>query len=273
VTFERHPVVLVHGWKSGPEIWKDLASKLEEESIPYWNFSFTGMENSEPVAIAAALRDYIRDTRRRLGYYDYIDIVCHSTGSFIVRYMLEVIDGVSKEEKVRFFIGIGPASNGSSMAELFNDPVHGSEVLRNLEGVFVPRKYKPEEDLIVQGLRPGSPENMEIRTSGTRDDIMYRVIVSSNEDCCPVFFPPFNGRTWVFGKDGSWDTTFRGDGVVAHADSFIPGAGADIIPKDQERFGSGPFRYCHIMLPKNKEVIERITEYLTDPDTEPEFFC
>ena len=273
MTFERYPVVLVHGWKSSPETWKDLAEKLEDESIPYWNFSFTGMEKSEPVAIAMALRDYIRDTRRRLGYYDCIDIVCHSTGSFIVRYMLEVIDGVSKEEKVRFFIGIGPASNGSSMAELFNDPVHGPEVLRNLEGVFVPRKYKPEEDLIVQGLRPGSPENMEIRASGTRDDIMYRVIVSSNEECCPVFFPPFSGRTWVFGEDGSWDTTFRGDGVVAHVDSFIPGAGVDIIPKDQEKFGSGPFHYCHIMLPKNKEVIERITEYLTDPDTEPELFC
>ena len=273
MTFERHPVVLVHGWKSGPEIWKDLAKKLDEESVPYWNFSFTGMENSDSVSIALELRNYIRNTRKRVGYYDYIDIVCHSTGSFIVRYLLEVIDGVKREEKVRLFIGIGPASNGSSMAELFNDPVHGPGILRNLEGLFVPKRYEPEKDLIVQGLRPGSPENTEIRASGVREDIKYRVIVSSNEECCPVFFPPFNGRTWIFRDDGSWDMTFLGDGVVAHVDSFIPGAGADVIPKDKEKFSSAPFRYCHIMLPKNSEVIGRVTEYLLDSGTEPQFFC
>jgi len=273
VTGERYPAVLVHGWKSGPEVWTKLVEKLKEESIPYWNFSFTGMEDSDPVSIAISLRDFIRDARRRMDYYDYIDIICHSTGGFIVRYLLEVIDGISREEKVRFFIGIAPASNGSAMAELFNDPVHGPGVLGNLEGLFVPKKYNPSKDLIVQGLRPGSPENSEIMASCDRDDIQYRIIVSSNEDCSPGFFPPFNGKTWVFGGEGSWEMTYLGDGVVAHADSFITGAGVDVLPKDRETLASKPFLYCHIMLPRNREVIDRIVEYLIKPETEPDFFC
>jgi triacylglycerol lipase len=272
VTFEKYPVLLVHGWKSGPEIWRDLTKRLEEESIPYWNFSFTGIESSGAVSVATALRDYIRSTRERTGYYGYIDIVCHSTGGFIVRYLLEVIDGDPREEKVRFFIGIGPASNGSAMAELFNDPVHGPEVLRNLCGVFVPKRYDPARDLIVQAIRPGSPETSEILSSGFRDDIKYRIIVSSNKECCPGFFPPFDGKTWVFGDDGSWNRTYDGDGVVAHADSFIQGAGVDMIPGDRQKFISGPFLYCHIMLPGNAEVIDRIMKYLTVPGTEPQLY-
>lgn len=267
----RYPVLLVHGWKSGPEIWKDLAKRLEEESIPYWNFSFTGIEHLGPVAVAGELRKFIHDTRARTSYDGYMDIICHSTGGFIVRYLLEVID-VPGEEKVRFFIGIGPASNGSAMAELFNDPVHGPGIIRDLAGLFVPKRYNPAEDLIVQAIRPRSRETSEILASGAREDIMYRIIVSSNEECSPGFFPPFSGKTWVFRDDGSWETTYLGDGVVAHADSFIPGAGVDVIPKDRERFMAGPFLYCHIMLPRNEEVIGRVMEYLTDPGTEPQFF-
>ena len=273
MTFGKYPAVLVHGWKSGPEIWRDLTKRLEKESIPYWNFSFTGMEESGPVNIAMALRDYIRSARESTGYFGYIDIICHSTGGFIVRYLLEVIDGGLKEEKVRFFIGIGPANNGSAMAELFNDPEHGPAILSNLAGLFVPKKYNPEDDPIVQGLRPGSRENSEIKASCFRDDIHYRVIVSSNNECNPGFFPPFNGKTWVYTEEGSWEMTYLGDGVVAHIDSFVQGAGVDVLPGNREQFISGPFLYCHIMLPKNKEVIDRILEYLTDSKTEPQFFC
>lgn len=271
MTCRRYPAVLVHGWKSGPEIWRDLAERLKDESIPYWNFSFSGMEDSDPVSIAMALKDFISNTRRRTNYYDYIDIICHSTGGFIVRYLLEVIDGETREEKVRFFIGIAPASNGSAMAELFNDPEHGHVILKGLAGIFVPKRYNPAEDRIVQGLRPKSLETASILGSGHRDDISYRIIVSSNEDCIPGFFPPFDGKTWVF-RDGSWEMTNLGDGVVAHVDSFIPGAGVDILPKDRVQFISNPFMYCHIMLPVNKEVIGRIIEYLSDSGTEPQFF-
>ncbi|MBN1432116.1 MAG: acetyltransferase [Methanomicrobiaceae archaeon] len=273
MTSKRYPVVLVHGWKSGPEIWRELTKRLEKESIPYWNFSFTGMEESDPVTIALALKDYIRSARQRMDYYDYIDIICHSTGGFIVRYLLEVIDGELREEKVRFFVGIGPANNGSAMAELFNDPEHGPAILSSLAGLFVPKRYDPAEDAIVQGLRPKSRETSEILASGFRDDINYRVIVSSNNECNPGFFPPFNGKTWVYTKKGSWEMTFLGDGVVAHIDSFVQGAGVDVLPGDREQFISGPFLYCHILLPKNKEVIDRILEYLTDSKTQPQFFC
>lgn len=272
MTCERYPVLLVHGWKSGPEIWKNLTKRLNEESIPYWNFSFTGLEQSGPVVIAESLREYILNTRERTGYTGCIDIVCHSTGGFIVRYMLEVLDGRSRDEKVRFFIGIGPANNGSAMAELFNDPEHGPVIMEELAGTFVPKRYDPAGDAIVQGIRSNSRETREILSSPFRDDIKYRIIVGSNEGCDPGFFPPFNGKTWIYGKEGAWEMSFLGDGVVAHSDSFIRGAGIDILPEDREQFMSHPFLYCHIMLPQNREVIGKVVGYLLDPDTEPHFY-
>ncbi|WP_292518701.1 alpha/beta fold hydrolase [Methanoculleus sp.] len=262
LTNERLPAVLVHGWRSHPGIWNRLAPVLTDAAVPFWRFDYTGIQNAGTEAIALALQDCIHEKREETGYDGPVDIVCHSMGTCIARYLLEVLDN-NREENVRLLVGIGPPNNGSALAELFNDPEQGPEVIRRLAGVFVPPDYDPGEDTIVQEFRPGSRTVAALRHAGTRDDIAYRIILAANRTGTPAFFPAFDGRTWELAPDGEWRTTYAGDGIVPHTDSYLPGAGIDVLPADPGNLVRHPEHYCHTMLPRNPEVIVRVTKYLT----------
>jgi hypothetical protein len=217
--------------------------------------------------VALMLHEYIAQQRRERGYDGPLDMVCHSMGGGIARFMLEVLDGESRDEEIRQLIAIGPPNNGSSMAELFNDPTYGPRICRSLEGVFVPRGYDPSRDPIVQDFRPSSGPMRRIRGAGIRRDIDYRIILGGNVTGTPDLFPVFDGRTWNLTAGGAWEMTFAGDGIVSHADSCLEGAGLDILPADPALLENAPAMYCHIQLPQNHECIERILAYLRDPST------
>ncbi len=265
------PVVLVHGWKSHPGVWKRLVPQMESASIPYWVFDYSGMMSNTPLTeIAAAFGDYIALMREETGYAGPVDMVCHSVGGCIARYLLEVME---REERVRQLICIGTPNNGSSLSELFNDPEHGPQILDRLAGVFVPHRYDPADDVIAQEVRPHSRTIAALRGAKGRDDIAYRLILTANLSATPAFFPYFEGKTWTLGPEGEWQTTYAGDGIVPHTDAYLPGAGMDILPIDSARLGEHPELYCHITLPKNPEVMDRVMEYLRDPATRPQGVC
>jgi pimeloyl-ACP methyl ester carboxylesterase len=259
------PVVLVHGWKSHPGIWKKLVPRLSEEYIPFWNFDHVAMDETSLEEIAIGLQKYIGSMRAETGYSGSIDIVCHSMGTCIARYLLEVVDGQEKREKVRQLIGIGPPNNGSAMAELFNHPDHGQRVINTLTGIFVPEGYIPADDVIVQEFRPGSETMKTLSRAGLRNDIAYRIILSTNLTQTPDLFPQFNGKTPEIRADGSWHLTWEGDGIVTHADSHLPGAEIVILPRDMENFNQSPDQYSHIKLPRNSEVVEQVIHFLKKP--------
>ncbi len=263
LTNGRCPAVLVHGWRSHPGIWNRLAPMLSEAAVPFWRFDYTAIQDTGTATIALALRDFIREKREETGYCGPVDIVCHSMGTCIARYLFEVLDGDAREEQVRLLVGIGPPNNGSALAELFNDPGRGPEVIRRLAGVFVPEGYDPGDDTIVQEFRPGSKVVTALRAAGTRDDIAYRIILASNLTGTPAFFPAFDGRTWEIAPDGGWRATYAGDGIVPHTDSYLPGARVDVLPADPDNLTRHPEHYCHIVLPRNPEVVARVREYLT----------
>lgn len=261
------PVVLVHGWKSRPAIWDRLEERLERESYPCWNFDHSRMKGASLEDIAGALRDYIQSRREETGYAGSLDIICHSMGTCVARYMLEVLDGGYMEERTRQLIGIGPPNNGSSLAELFCHPEHGKKIIDRLAGVFVPHGYDPADDLIVQQFRPESAAMTRLRAAGTRGDIRYRVIVAANTTKSQNFFPSFDGRTLELDPEGGLDTTYSGDGIVPHSDSFLPGAEVSVLPADPGLLALCPDMYCHINLPRNPEVIDRIMDLLSDEKT------
>ncbi len=215
--------------------------------------------------ISGALGEYLRGVRNENGWYGPVDIVCHSMGTCIVRYLLEVTDGTVRSQAVRQLIGLGPPNNGSALAELFNDPVRGEEIINRLTGVFVPQGFDPVSDRIVQDVRPGSPVMRTLRTAGLRPDITYRIIVTTNPEDIPGFFPWFEGKTWEIDGDGRYRETLDGDGVVPHRESVLPGISLDILSAshEKEEHLPSPERYCHINLPKNPLVIDRIIQYLT----------
>jgi len=219
--------------------------------------------------IAGALRDYIRSRREETGYAGSLDIICHSMGTCVARYMLEVLDGDSMEENARQLIGIGPPNNGSSLAELFCHPEHGKKIIDRLAGIFVPHGYDPADDLIVQQFRPESAAMTRLKAAGTRGDIRYRVIVAANITKTRSFFPSFEGRTLKLDHEGDLQTTYSGDGIVPHSDSFLPGAEVSVLPADPGLLALCPDMYCHINLPRNPEVIDRIMGILSGEEPAP----
>jgi len=261
---DRNPVILVHGWNSYPGVWKRLVVRLEEAGIPYRKFNHTGRQGSALPEIASSLNTYLREVRDENGWSGPVDIVCHSIGTCIARYLLEVVDGTDRSQAVRQLIGLGPPNNGSALAELFNDPTHGEKIINRLTGVFVPRGYDPAADQLVQDVRPGSPVIHNLRTAGLRSDITYRIIVTANPEEVPGFFPLFKGRTWEMAEDGKYRATLDGDGIVAHRESALPGISLDVLSAslEGEDHLPAPDQYCHINLPRNTLVIDRIMQYL-----------
>ena len=265
MTYDRYPVILVPGWHSHPGIWKSLVVRLEAAGIPYRKFDHTDLQDLTLPEIAASLHDYLRDVRDEMGWSGPVDIVCHSIGTCIVRYFLEVEDGSQKTQAVRQLIGLGPPNNGSALAELFNDAQHGGEIINRLTGVFVPRGFDPAADRLVQDVRPGSVVMHYLQNAGLRSDITYRIIVTANPGEVFGFFPWFEGKTWEMTRDGKYRATFDGDGVVAHTESELPGISLDILSVSSawEEYLPSPDQYCHINLPKNPLIVDRIMEYLT----------
>ncbi|MGA2917625.1 esterase/lipase family protein [Methanoregula sp.] len=265
----RVPVVLIHGWNSHPGIWNRLDPLLAGVSIPVWKFDHSAMRESAVPEIAEALESFIRAMRNREGYGGPVDIVCHSIGSCIARYFLEVQDGTVKGESVRQLICLGPPNNGSALAELFNDPCRKEEIIGQLSEIFVPVGYDPGSDPLVQDVRPGSTVMQHLRAAGTRPDIIYRIIVTTNIHEDPAFFPWFLGKTWEYAGGETYRTTFAGDGIVAHTESCLPGISPVVITsgKENQNPALSPARYCHINLPRNPAVMERILQYLVMPGT------
>ncbi|PKL65284.1 MAG: acetyltransferase [Methanomicrobiales archaeon HGW-Methanomicrobiales-3] len=259
------PVILVHGWNSHPGAWKQLVSILDQEKIPFARFDHSGREGQSLEQIASALGGFIRSWREDTGSTGPVDIVSHSVGTCITRYYLEVCDGTRREEKVRQLIGLGPPNNGSALAELFVHPVHGPAIINRLTGIFVPAGFDPAADVIVQDVRPKSPFMERLRCAGTRPDIIYRIIVTANPEGAEAFFPLFSGKTWVMTENEEFFQTLDGDGIVAHAESALPGISLDIIPLAEETAGDLPpaNQYCHINMTKNPLVNDRILFYLT----------
>ena len=258
-------LVLVHGWKSHPGIWKRLIKQLHLPPKRIWSFDYSDLHTSSIHEIALKLMAFIQEKRRQGEYHGTVDIVSHSMGGYVTRYYVEVLDGAMMEEKVRQLIMIGVPNQGSSMAEIFNDPVHGPDVIEILSGEFVPEKYEPAHDVNVQGLRIRSRETKELCKAGIRPDIRYRNILAANRTGDPAFFPSFEGKTWVLGHDEKWRQTWLGDGVIPHYDSYLPGTEFDLIPSDPGFLQVEPYQYCHIYLPRNPEVIRLIIQYIEDP--------
>jgi pimeloyl-ACP methyl ester carboxylesterase len=265
----RLPAVLVHGWNSHPGIWNRLLPLLDKASVPAWVFDHTGLADSSIPEIATAIGDFVRDKREETGYTGKVDVVCHSVGTCIARYYLEVIDGGSRTAKVRQLIGLGPPNNGSAMAELFFDPIRGEEILNRLTGVFVPPGYNPARDRIVHDVRPDSIVMKDLRTAGIRKDLTYRIIVTGNPGKDPGFFPLFGGATWERDQNGEYRMTYDGDGLVTHGESALPGITLDVIGADP---GNGhdlppPGQFCHIHLPRNPVIMDLVLRYLAGRTT------
>ena len=174
------PVVLVHGWKSHPGIWNRLVPRLNEEGISFWSFDYTRLDGASMEVIAGTLRDFIATQREEQGYSGSIDMVCHSIGSCIARYLLEVMDGTTRHERVRQLIAIGPPNNGSALAEPLLRPGDRAGNYCQAQWHLRPPKFRSGSRCHRPGVPPGSPVMAALRAAGIRPDITYRVLCAEN---------------------------------------------------------------------------------------------
>lgn len=259
------PVILVHGWNSHPGAWNRLLPRLDAVKIPYARFDHSTMRDADMATVATALGVFLAKWREDSGCTGPVDIVSHSLGTCITRFLLEVFDGERKAEQVRQLIALGPPNTGSALAELFVDPVRGPGIINRLTGIFVPDGFDPAADAVVQDVRPKSNFMERLRSAGIRRDITYRIIVTANPSGNPEFFPLFDGKTWEMTGIQEYNQTLTGDGIVAHAESALPGVSLDIIAAGVNGEAHLPpaSQYCHINLTKNPLVHDRILHYLT----------
>lgn len=164
---------------------------------------------------------------------------------------------------------LGPSSTGSALAELFIDPECGPAVIATLEGLFVPAKFDPFAETVVQDVRPGSPTMRSLRAAGLRADVAYRVIATANPGADRAFFPRFGGRTWELDGEGRFRRTLDGDGVVATSESALPGVPLDLLVPGAGDREVPPGHFCHIIFPRNPAVIERVMAHLSQGSPEP----
>ena len=99
-----------------------------------------------------------------------VDIVCHSMGGYVTRYYVRCLTGIKERRKSGKLIEIGVPNQGSSMAEIFNDPVHGPQVINVLSGEFVRQSMCLKKTLMSRdsGSGAGRPGNCN---AGLRPDI------------------------------------------------------------------------------------------------------
>ncbi len=205
--------------------------------------------------------------RDRTGYDGPVDIVCHSFGACIARQCAgSGRRGGPDGTRVRQLTMLGPPNNGSSLAELFSGPDRGRAVTARLAGVFVPSEFDPLADPIVQDMRPGSPD--DAGSPGRRHPGRHRLPGDRDREPCrrSRFFPWFGGKTWELDGNGRFRQTLHGDGVVARSESVLPGVPLEVLaPGTDGGRQIPPLHFCHIRLPRNPAVIDRVMEHLLDP--------
>ena len=105
--------------------------------------------------------------------------------------------------------------------------------------------------------------------AGLRSDLLYRMIVTENTSQDPAFFPWFSGLTWEQDGNGQFCGTWCGDGIVANRESALPGIVPDCIRSNGPQ-AHPPVQYCHINMPRNPVVMDRVIRLLQEPVNTPE---
>ncbi|WP_440950782.1 PKD domain-containing protein [Methanosphaerula subterraneus] len=263
------PVVLIHGWNSGPGMWDALTPALNKEGIQYWNFPYDA--SADPTASADVLATYIRDKRSSYrpdlypnGYTGKIDIVCHSMGAIVSRWYMEH-NGHGNE--VRQWIGIAPAHGGSAGADLLN--IHEGPTDTTLFEAIICSALGDS----TRYLKTTTDPAMYLKYDQLSRSTTYRVIAGWNPFHDVRFGYGALYRTRAVALNGSYYWTFNGDMIVATAQSYREGMGFECFPNLSGGVEGGinepGYDFDHVHIHHSPAVINRVIKYLENPDIKP----
>ncbi len=248
VTFiARNPVILVHGFKSGPGAWDALSKKLKQEGIRHYKFDYSpGFQ--DPYFVAGNFNNwvngYLRDDAY-IGYQGKFDIVSHSMGALVTRFWME--GNSANAGNVGQWIGIGPVNHGAAIADIMVDPTVAPEIYNQFN---LTRKVNrlfniiPIDSDAVRNMTTTDPQILALNSDGIAPGVIYRVIMGTNVRQIP--------KMDTVAKIGdNYQFTTAGDGIVANVQSMLIGSAT-----------TDYFSVNHIDLPKNRDVINKVITYL-----------
>jgi pimeloyl-ACP methyl ester carboxylesterase len=233
-------------------MWHKLMHKLDTEGIRYYAFDYHSASNDDPRAVSSALFEpWMNQKKAELGYGDdpyngKFDIICHSMGALVTRFYIE--DNPANAQNIGRWIGIGPVNRGAAIADIYyhralaqqlnSDPRATTKFFNRLAAVV------PMNSPAVFSMQTINPEIIALNERFTPTGISYKIIEGTNATLL-TFEAVEKTAT------GQFQFTLAGDGVVANAQSELPGV--PIYKVDGAN---------HLTLVDDSRVIAKVIEYL-----------
>jgi len=258
------PVVLVHGWRSGPWIFNRLKNRLEAEGIETWIFDYSRESYKNPVDMAPFLSHFIHGMRQETGYEGSLDMISHSMGAMLSRFFCEVFDRYEGEHRIGKWIGIAPVNHGAPLADLF---VNARENLYRYCRLY-PELPKEIQKCMCDGAIVGTmtygPDLRELQQAGLCSGIRYYVIAGHNPEQEYRFWPMFAGQTVAI-RDKRYTLTYQGDGMVPNENSYLSGHPFILFSTCNDQYDMPPEWFNHNRLPRSPVVIDEVVTILLTP--------
>ena len=252
-----NPVILVHGFDNGagiqyPLLWHKLMHKLDTEGIRYYAFNYSQASTQDPYVVASTLFEpWMNQKKTELSYGDApyngkFDIICHSMGALVTRFYIE--DNPANAQNIGQWIGIGPVNRGAAIADTYYhralaqqlhlDPAETTKFFNEL-GTVVPMNSPA-----IFSMQTTNPEIMALNEHFTPTGINYKIIEGTNATLLTL-------EAVEKTATGQYHFTLAGDGVVANAQSELPG-----VPIYKVNGAN------HLTIVDDSRVIAKVIEYL-----------
>jgi pimeloyl-ACP methyl ester carboxylesterase len=199
-----NPILIVHGYSDGPESFQKLAKYLsnfgyQAEDVCYINYaSLDDQANFEDFS------DKLDEVIEKKYGSRPIDVICHSTGSLVVRAWLvlqrsrQLEKGITNPRSpIRRLICFAPANFGSDLAQM------GQSFLQKFRATLFNHNVRPGESfqsgkLVLQALEPASPFQWALSSQDLFGNSYFAAEVNSFDKLClPFIFAAGNYLTGI----------------------------------------------------------------------------
>ncbi len=244
------PVVLIHGLKSTPRMWKPvvkrlLASKEIRERYQFWFFYYP---TGQPVPLSGLqLGEALREAALRHRLKKPFILIGHSMGGIVARIQVSRISPDDAEEVVPQIAKL-PVGSNARRAIVFeprrdvarvifiNTPHRGSGIALGTLGALtvrlirLPRSVVAELEEFADFLIPGGRGRLPTSIHGLSPRSRFLRILDR--------FPPTAPSHSIIGDRGQRDTLRSSDGVVPSSSSHVAFAESELlIPTGHGGFG------------------------------------
>ena len=230
-----NPLLIVHGYSDGPQSFQKLAAYLTNLGYNTDDICFISYASLDDQANFEDFSDKLDEVVERKYGSQQIDIVCHSTGSLVVRAWLVLQRSRQLQKQIpnprspiRRLICFAPANFGSDLAML------GQSFLQKFRATLYNSNVRPGQDfqsgkLVLEALEPASPFQWALSSQDLFANSYFAAKKNTFDDLCLPF--------------------------VFAAGNFLTGIEADLVPNLCKPGTDSTVRICGTSLDARKCVV------------------